>query len=277
MGAFLDLLKRKPQALWLDSHAYCEKLLAGGSAPWLDAASFVAWQRKALGLLKPDVAVLPLAPVVKAWLASHADLREAMAAKSRATYPLKILLADEPLRAHLVELARGLRAGVAGLALALVLPSPRAWAALAYQQAHAQPVEIGEDEADSASVYVADFLRIFGESGVDALLLEESPQTEPANAAEAGWYQSVINLARHYRWDVGLHLPLSRGEAGVGAGLDFIIAPRPQAGTACGLSLAPEFWSGVMPPPRADGGFVYAEIPSAVQPETVLVRLETLR
>jgi len=30
MGAFLDLLKRQPRVLWLDCHAYCAKLLAGG-------------------------------------------------------------------------------------------------------------------------------------------------------------------------------------------------------------------------------------------------------
>ncbi len=201
MGAFADLLKRPRPVLWLDAHEYSAKLLANGKAPWLDVAAFVAWQRKAHGLLKPDVVVLPLAPVIEAWIGAHADLRATMAAKSRAVYPIKVLLADEPLRAHLVELARGLRVGVAGVSgppLALVLPSPRAWVAIAYRQAHDEAVEVGEDEADSASVFIADFLRAFGEAGVDALMLEEVDGL----AADAATCQSVLNLAAHYRWDI---------------------------------------------------------------------------
>ena len=198
MGAFADLLKRPRPVLWLDAHEYSAKLLANGKAPWLDVAAFVAWQRKAHGLLKPDVVVLPLAPVIEAWIAAHADLRAAMAAKSRAVYPIKTLLADEPLRAHLVELARGLRAGVSGPPLALVLPSPGAWVAIAYRQAHGEAVEVGEDEADSASVFIADFLRAFGEAGVDALRLEEVDGL----ANDVATCQSVLNLAAHYRWDI---------------------------------------------------------------------------
>src|ERR1043165_9304847 len=137
MGALGELLKRPKPVVWLDSHAYCARLLANDKAPWLDTAAFVAWQRKSMGLLKPDVISLPLVPAIDAWLAAHDDLRAAMAAKSRAVYPLKTLLADEALRAHLVELTRGLRgggAGVGGLPLALVLPWPRAWVAIAYRQ-----------------------------------------------------------------------------------------------------------------------------------------------
>ena len=276
MGAFLDLLACKPQLLWLDSHAYCERLLAGGSTPWLDAAAFVAWQRKAQGLLKPDVAVLPLAPVIEAWLASHPALREAMAGKSRATYPLKILLAEEPLRAHLVDLARGLRAGVAGVPLALVLPSPRAWVELSYQQAHGKLVEAGEDEADSASVYMADFLRVFGEAGVDALLLQEAEGFAPAAAQDFDCYQSVLNVAAHYRWDVGLQLAGVEEFCGsLPEGCSFAIAPKPLNGKPTAVPPPESFWTATAPPTM--GAFRYARIPVDAQPESVLERLAALR
>ena len=108
-----------------------------------------------------------------------------MAAKRRAVYPLKTLLADEGLRAHLVELARNLRAGNAGLPLVLVLPSPRRWLALAQEQgAPGETGEADEEAIDSASVYIADFLRAFGDCGVDAMLLldeQESAESEPAS------------------------------------------------------------------------------------------------
>lgn len=197
MGALGELLKRPKPVLWLDSHAYCARLLANGKAPWLDATAFVAWQRKSMGLLKPDVATLPLAPAIDAWLDAHSALREAMAAKSRTGYAVKTLLADEALRAHLVELARGLGAAV-NQPLALVMPSPRAWVAIAYRQAHDDDVEVSDDDADSASVYIADFLRVFGDVRVDALVLEEIDGA----VSDAPSNQSVLNLATHYRWDV---------------------------------------------------------------------------
>lgn len=273
MGALAELLKGAQPVLWLDSHAYAGRLLAGGQAPWLDVAQFVAWQRKTLGLLKSDIAPLPVAEVVDAWLAANPPLREAMAAKSRATFPLKTLLADPGLRAHLLELVRGLRAASGGV-IALVLPSPRAWVARAYRQAHGSAIEVGADEADSASVLVADFLRAFGEAGVDALLLAEDAEHEPASAEELRWYQPVFNVAANYRWDAGVRLPSA---AHAVAELAFIIAPRVVEGTATGLAMNGTFWSAAQLPACPSGGFRYAEIPADAQPESVLERLATLR
>jgi hypothetical protein len=47
-------------------------------------------------------------------------------------------------------------------------------------------------------VFIADFLRAFGEAGVDALMLDEVD----GHAADIATYQSVLNLAAHYRWDI---------------------------------------------------------------------------
>ncbi len=263
MPAFLDLLRNKPNVLWLDSHAYCAKLLAGGEAPWLDAAAFVGWQRKAHGLLKADVVSLPIAAVIEAWLSAHPALREEMAAKSRATFALRTLLADEPLRAHLLELVLGLRAGITGLPLALVLPAPRAWVRIAYMQAHGVSTDAGEDEADSASVYIADFLRAFGEAGVDALLLQD--------LEDGAGCQSLLNVAAHYRWDVGMQGATSA----VPAGTAFAIAEAPIPDMPTGIALTDAFWRGELP--AATAAFYYARIPVAAQPEAVLERLATLR
>ena len=53
MGEFIELLKRprRESVIWLDSHNYAGRLLAGGAPPWLEVAAFVAWQRKTQGLL----------------------------------------------------------------------------------------------------------------------------------------------------------------------------------------------------------------------------------
>ena len=273
MPSLDQLLSSGRKPLWLDYGDYAGALLANGKAPWLDVSAFVAWQRKAQGLLKSDVIALPVAAVCAAWLAVNPSLREAMAAKSRAVFPLKTLLADEALRAHLVELAKGLRACFAELPLALVCPSPRRWVAEAWQQARGadEEVEVGDDEADSASVYLADFLRSFGDAGIDVLLLQESDGSEPESTAQLELYQPVLNVAAHYRWNTGLGAPAGRlADAG---GFGLLVAPS--AGS--GRIVPTDFWSGGSAPALPAQGLHYATIPVDAQPESVLQRLADLR
>ncbi|PPE74358.1 hypothetical protein C3942_10060 [Solimonas fluminis] len=264
MPALTPLLASGRRPLWLDYGDYAGALLGGGAMPWLDVAGTIALQRKAQGLLRSDVLQLPVAAVAQAWVAAHPALREAMAAKRRAVVPLKTLLADEALRAHLVELARGLRACFAEAPLALACPSPRAWVAAAYRLAHGEETEAGEDETDSAAVYMADFLRSFGEAGIDVLLLQEGAQPPLPEL-----YTPVLNVAAHYRWEAGL-----QGPAGLAAsGLAFVIAPE----SASGRPLAPAYWGGAAAEDCPAQGFRYAAIPADAQPESVLKRLAELR
>ena len=279
MGAFLELLRRPggTSVIWLDSHNYTGRLLAGGAPPWLDVAAFVAWQRKAQGLLKGSVASLPVAPVAAAWLEAHPDLRGAMGAKTRSVYPLKTLLADERLREHLVEMASGMRAALTGL-LALALPSPRAWVALAYRQGHGETVEVGEDEADSASVYMADFLRAFGEVGLDAVLLQEASEDQPNKVEDLHAYQAVYNVAVHYKWDVGLQLSSATALSGAApADLAFVVASdKVLDGLPHGIALGDAFWNGAERLVMRGVDFHFAEIPEDAIPERVLERLASL-
>lgn len=280
MATFTDLLaKASRPVLWLEADAYAGRLMAGGAVPWLDAVGFIAWQRKAQGLLKSDVVALPLATVCEAWLVANAGLKTAMAEKRRAVYPLKVLLADEALRSHLVELVSGMRAVFSGTPLALIVPSPRVSVAQAYAQAHGADaeVEVGDDEADSASMYIADFLRSFADVGVDILLLDEQGLAQPLAASTLACYQTVSNVAEHYRWDLGLRAPDAGVESVEGAGLSFVIAAAPMAGIISGASVQSAFWEGADAPAIPVGGFRFATIPEQAQPERVLERLEVLR
>ncbi|MGQ0619814.1 MAG: hypothetical protein ACT4QA_07850 [Panacagrimonas sp.] len=281
MAKLLDRIANsgnKP-ALWLDDTAYSDRLLASGRTPWQDGAEYVAFRRKAIGLLKPDFNVVPVAAFANAWVAAHPDLRAAMAGKKRAIAPVRSLLADERLRAHLVETLRGLRAAFAGQPLVLAIPSPRAWVSEAYRLAFGADadVEVGGDEADACAVYVAEFLRSFGESGVDGLLLEEIEGAEPASAEELGWYQPVMNIAGHYRWDLGVRLPTAAAFSGSAGGVQFVIAPKSVAGAANGRVLGESFWSGEAAMVAPAGGFRFASVPADAIPEKVLERLATLR
>lgn len=279
MAAFIDRLTgTNAKTLWLDYTDYAGKLLASGAPPWLDVSACVAWQRKAQSLLGSDVITIPLAAVCAAWLQAHAPLREAMAAKSRTMFPLKTLLADDALRAHLVELARGLRGSFAGLTVALDCPSPRCWVVEAYRQARGPDVDIvaSEDDVDSAALYIADFLRAFGACEVDALLLQESAESEPDAPADLACYQAVLNVAAHYRWDAGLSVPGLRYPGG-SAGFAFVVAPRPLPGSREGCVVPAEFWSGAPSPECPANGFRFAVVPAGAKPESVLDRLALLR
>lgn len=265
--------------LWLDDLAYSERLLAQGRTPWHDAAEYVAYRRKAQGLLRSDFVVLPIGAFAEYWVATHADLKAAMASKTRAIVPVRTLLADEGLRAQLVEILRGLRAAISSAPLVLAIPSPRAWVGTAYRQAFGADaeIEVGGDEADACAVYVAEFLRSFGDSGVDGVLMEELAGAEPANAEELGWYQPVFNIAAHYRWDIGVRLPTATGFSGDATGLQFVIAPRAIPGVAHGFALGDAFWSGETAAALPAGGFRFATVPADAVPEKVLERLATLR
>lgn len=117
---------------------------------------------------------------------------------------------------------------------------------------------------------MADFLRSFGDSGVDVLLLEEDADSAPCGPGEIDWYGSTVNVARHYGWDVGLQTPKRIGGEG---GLDFIVGP---GSTRC-TEVDPSFWSEGVAPDTPAGGFRYARIPLDAQPQTVLDRLRLLR
>ncbi len=276
MGRLAELLSSGKRVLWIEATAYAERLMANGKVPWCDVAEVVAWHRKAQGLLRSDIVSLPVGPIAEAWRQADRGLAEEMSAKKRTTAPLKILLASESLRAHIGEILKGLRASYGSNPLALVVSSPRRWVGDAYLAAHGETAEVGEDEADGAAMYVADFLRAFGESGIDLLLLEESEQSAPANAAEIKWYQSVFNIAAHYRWESGLRIPVQRDIAGA-AGIDFCITAQPVNGLPTGLAVDAVFWQGGSAPAVSAGGFLYAEIPVDAVPETTLERLAVLR
>lgn len=274
----LEQLSAQRAVLWLDYVDYAGRLLADDEVPWLDVGAYLAWQRQAQSLLRSDVLMLPVGAVCDAWLAAHPELREAMASKSRTMFPLKTLLADPGLRAHLTELVTGLRGSFADLPLALACPSPRAWVADAYAQAHGADAEaeVGEDEIDSAAVLLADFMRQFGESGIDVLLLQETADREPDTLADVELYQPVLNIATHYRWEVGLYAPGGRYPGGT-AGLGFVIAPQALPGARAGRLIAPDYWTGSAPAEVLEAGLSFSRIDPAAAPETVLERLAQLR
>jgi hypothetical protein len=138
---------------------------------------------------------------------------------------------------------------------------------------------VGADEADSGSVYIADFPRAFGNVGVDVVLLQEAADNPPASIDDLAAYQSVYNAASHYQWDVGLRLTDSLSPSGAAApDIAFAVAERAVFDRLPrGVALGRDFWEGGEPPAISEPDFRFVEIPVGANPERVLDRLASLR
>lgn len=279
MGALLETIAASNAPLvWLDDAAYSARLLAAPSTVWLDAAALAAFRRKAASLLPSDVTVVPIGAVMEAAVKADEDLLTEMRAKKRVIAPLRTLLGDAKVRSIAIDAAMAVCGTLSSKPLVASIPSPRRWIREAHAWAHGPSgADVGPEEVDSAAVYVAEFLRSLGTVGVNALLLEERIGDEPTSAAEIAWYQPLINVCKHYRWDIGLRLPDGSEFRGEAVDTAFIIAPRPPKGTVPGIATPASFWAGSMPPAVPAGGFRFAEIPADANPEQVLGRLNALR
>jgi len=279
MGALLErIAASSPPLVWLDDAAYSARLLGAPNTVWLDAAALTAFRRKAASLLPSDVTMVPIGTIMEAAVKTDEELLAEMRAKKRAIAPLRTLLGDAKARSFAIDAAKALCGTLSSKPLAACIPSPRRWIKEAYAWAHGESEShVGSEDVDSAAVYVAEFLRGLGTVGLNALLLEERAGDEPASAGEIAWYRPVINVSKHYRWDIGLKLPGGAEFPGEALDMAFIIAPRPPTATVAGIATPASFWADAPPPAVPAGGFRFAQIPADANPEYVLERLKSLR
>lgn len=249
-------------ALILDHRAYAQQLLLRGApVPWNDLAAYTSFFGQAQGLLRPDVALVDIGPLMGELLAADPRLIEAMSARSRTGFAFKTLMSDETLARRAAEFA-AVVAETARSAVVLQVPSPWRWLAQTHELVGAgAAADISSEHAESMSVYLADWLRRFAGVPVSLLLLDgprgyaDTPVTD-----QLGRYMPVINAAQHYRWAVGLR-----------ADDQIQLAD----GSAKGGVLPPDYWWSTEPIlPAAD--FLFSELPPTAEPETVLARLAAI-
>jgi hypothetical protein len=156
------------------------------------------------------------------------------------------------------------------------MPSPSRWLAISAEQAGKPIAPPDPDSADTAAMYLADFLRIFATAPVDGLLLDEGP-TSASDLTAADAYRPVLNVAEHYKWPVLMcsetdawpHGPISGVGGWVGS------APPDRAAGTWGLRASDDFWSGGDPVGAPD--LVLAVVPARADPEAVMARVRALR
>ena len=258
------------------------RLLASLAAPpsgreraiWFDAAGY--GQAKLQGMFRSDAILADVGEVFAQRAAGDAQLRAAMAARTRPGYALRTLLADERARAVAAEAVRALAATVGGVPLVLAVPTPADWLSAAAEQAGSDPGPIDSGRAETAAMYVADMLRTFGSLGVDGLLLDEG-SAHGSGLIHPDAYRSVFNVADHYGWPVLIRADAAvawphGGIPGVTAWLGS--APADATSGRWGVVATAGFWDGGNPAPEA--GFVLAAVPAQADPEAVMKRVRAL-
>ena len=145
----------------------------------------------------------------------------------------------------------------------LDVPSPARWLGRAHALAGKPLTEVDEDHADSASMYVAEWLGKLGTLPVTLVLLDAretdgDPRVLAAETVSA--YSSLANVVGYFEWTLALR------------GQDRVEVPAGEPS----IALVPEdHWTGGADLPAAD--VLLASIPPTASPERVLEQRTRMR
>jgi hypothetical protein len=262
---------------WFDAAAYGRaRLLGSGDVPWTSPAELSSFFAKIGGMFRSDAVLVDLADLFAQRTAADQQLRAAMAARSRPGYALRTLLADEQARSTAAEAVRVLAATSGPVPVVLTVPTPGRWLVAAAQQAGSDPEPPDAAQAETAAIYSADFLRMFADTGVDGLLLDEG-RVPAGELIHPEAYRPVLNVADYYQWPVLIqtdaaaawpHGPVPDIALWLGSA-----APSQPAGR-WGVVADADFWEGADPSAGAD--LVLAAVPAEADPEAVMKRVRAL-
>ncbi|WP_068398170.1 hypothetical protein [Kribbia dieselivorans] len=262
----------RSRPLLIDGDAYTTRVIRQGAPiPWTDVTALTGHVAQANALLKPDALWVDAGAMYAARVAADPALREAMGARSRTGYALRTLLADaealEHTRTVLRTLAETNRRG-----LVLRVPSPARWLAAAHAAAGTALDEVDEDQADSASMYVAEWVGKLGDLPVVMVVLDArgaagAPGAEAAVPAPTtvpeerlATYTAVANVCAHI-------------DAALALVADDLVETQPGAPS---MALVSEgYWVDGGELPEAE--VLVARIPTTAVPEQVLAHLGGIR
>jgi hypothetical protein len=267
----------RARPVWFDAAAYGRaRLLGGAGVPWTSPAELSSFFAKIGGMFRSDAVLVDLADLFAQRTAADQQLRAAMAARSRPGYALRTLLGDDQARSTAVEAVRVLAATSGPVPLVLTVPTPGRWLVASAKQAGSDPGPPDAAQAETAAIYSADFLRMFADTGVDGLLLDEG-RVPAGELIHPEAYQSVLNVADYYGWPV-----LIRTDAGAAwphgpvPGVAFWLgsAGPDEPSGRWGIVGGSDFWAGEGPP--AEASLVLAPVPAGADPEAVMTQVRAL-
>lgn len=268
MSSLTALLDAVPggRALMIDHDAYATAVLRQGrKIPWGDLAALTGHVAQGHALLDPDAVFLNAERFYDAHLAASPDLVSAMGKRSRTGYALRTLLGDEATVERLVSTMRTLTDSTRRR-IVLSVPSPARWLMRAHGRAGTGLNEVSEDHADSASMYLAEWLGRLGSPPLGLVLLDARAFSGDSATLESperlGGYTSLTNVAKHFDWTLAV-----RFDSSVDVADDVTSA----------IVLPEAFWRGEGETPRGGAQLVLTTIPADAVPEMVLMRRALLK
>ncbi|WP_218014526.1 hypothetical protein, partial [Mycolicibacterium palauense] len=186
------------------------------------------------------------------------EVLAAMGARSRTGYALKTLLAEPDLLAATLDTLATL-ATTSRRQLVLSVPSPALWLRWSHEIAGTALDSVDADRADSASMYVAEWLGHLGGVPVALVLADARGQGVDGEPERLETYSALTNVVSHFDWSVAIRH-------------DSEIRSTP-GGPALGV-LGDDFWTGDAEVPDAD--VLVTAIPGSAPPEHVLDQLAKL-
>ncbi|WP_416985223.1 hypothetical protein [Streptomyces sp. T028] len=249
--------------LLVESDAYAAAVIRQGAPiPWTDLAALAGHVGQVHSLLDPDALWVDVEALYGAHLAVEPDLVTEMGARSRTGHALRTLLgADSGVDRVLTTV--GTLAEATKRRVVLDVPSPARWLARTHALAGRPLDGVDEDQADSASMYLAEWLGKLGTLPVALVLLDARAAEGDAEVVALETLSacsSLTNVAGHFEWTLAL-----RDE-------DTVEVPAGEPG----IGLVPgDHWTGGAGVPAAD--VLLAGIPPTASPERVLDQRARLR
>lgn len=275
---WLNLFNADPEVkttLWLDFLAYANRLFNGNKGNLFgDASQFLSVYRQGQGLLQSDVVSIQMDDFYGAWLNSNADVMESWKGK-KPTFILKKLLAEQNPKEILTEIMTGLTTLYPGHPFVLVLSSPQKWLQWIEQIIPGKPWE--HEDVDTATMYLADFLRNFSTISLSAILLKEGVDPSIGIKEAMTYYQPILNVAKYYNWAIGIEHDWSDDELPMDE-IDYYLYSEMVLDSSVGGRLNKEYWLNQKPFSELETMCLYyGTIPEDTKPEWVLEKIKEIR
>lgn len=264
--------------LWLAPMAFGRKtLLHDGDIPWHDATSFASWLSQTQVLVGRGVGVVDLSDGVRAWLLAHPDVVNDLRAAKGPLGAVRGLCAHPGFTAWLQSLVRAVSTTLPVARTVWVLPAPGSLMTLLTDVLHGSPaLDVDPDDAEDASVYLANALRALPADALAAVVFDVRG---PGGDQPAG-LATLQKVCAHYRWAFGVRatdadkLGALKADCLVLDKLRHEASPgQPHTGLCVSIEQAA---AALNTHGESDIGFVLIDLPDHLPPEQVLSDLRAL-
>lgn len=270
--------------LWLDPLAFSQQaLLQGQPIAWCEPTAWALWVAKAHGLLGCKVSVIPLAEGISAWLKANPAVCDELRSARDPMGLVRKLCAHTAFTGWLKLLTLNLKETTPKGQVKLVLPAAAPLMQRLAQAVHGQApqaTEIDPEDAEDATVYLANALRQIPADAMDTLLVDGRIETAQGPADLLAGADTLANVAAHYQWRFGVQV--CQGASLGALRPAFAIADhwqaRPDAATSCGQVVALVDASAAMGTVGSATGpdFLLLQVPPELAPDVVIPQLRSL-